>query len=514
MTPRPPPAVTSVTLVTLVGLASLLDLGSARCPGQCRCDRKISDCSHARLDTVPIILNPRIHILRLQGNNIGSIEDTLGFYAHLLELDLSNNSLDSLLEQQFVRQGDLQRLNLRKNRVTGLMRSTFEGLDRLTELDLSDNMLTTLEAGVFKWMERLKHLNLARNRIRMISRDAFENVYELLTLELGENDISHVPSDAFRHLGTLRVLRIGHNSLQEVPFHAFFMLQSLRNLTLAHNRIYRIHPEAFADLLELRRLDIGFNELDKFPATSLALPGLEVLHAGGNRFSSLHVHHMDSLHRLRVLRVCHSQELSSVTGHIFSNNLLLEEVHLCENPQLTWFPPAVVNTLPNLKVLNLGGNSLGTLENMTSLLQRVEAFNVSGQSPMLSPIRCVDSGRLLTELSEADLGCGTWLAPLLVAVAAFVLVFCAIFVALLLLRRRRRRDRQLTCIRDVRSYSNQWEDMLSDADDVKGSRVFGDEVKASRMFTQVDPDYGSLSRLEHFTFQSPEHQKKIPVTVV
>ncbi|XP_037093666.1 insulin-like growth factor-binding protein complex acid labile subunit [Pollicipes pollicipes] len=435
-----------VVRAALVTLAIICDLAAALCPEQCRCRPSTSDCSHSRLDAVPISLDPRVHILRLQGNRIGSIEDTLGFYQSLRELNLADNSLTSLGEGQLVMQEELKQLRLEDNLLSVLLPDSFKGLRRLLRLDLSGNRLTVLDRPVFRWMLKLKTLNLGGNRIRTVARNAFENLGELVTLDLSHNRLTHLPSESFRHLARLRTLALNGNRLQAVPFHAFFELRSLHSLSLAENSIDSVHAEAFAYLYELRALNVSYNRLETFPAASLALPQLEKLDASGNHFSSLKPRHLDNLHRLRVFRLCQSQLLSSVTGHIFSNNLLLEEVHLCMNPQLRWFPRTAVDSLPHLKVLNLGGNSLGTLENITSLLQRIEAFNVSGNplvcncsarwlwdlpahlpnTSVLFPIRCVDSGRLLTELSEADLGCGWWLTAAIAAAAvAFVAAFCA-----------------------------------------------------------------------------------------
>ncbi|XP_043202963.1 leucine-rich repeat-containing G-protein coupled receptor 6-like [Amphibalanus amphitrite] len=521
----------SAALLTLLGLTGLLEPVWTRCPAQCHCESSGSDCSHSQLSAVPIFLDPRIHRLQLQGNDITSIADALMFYPSLRWLDLSNNSLTSLLEGQFVMQRDLLSLSVHDNRLGALFSETFSGLGRLQELLLDNNQIIALDDGVFQWMENLQRLDLSRNRIKIVTREAFEGLSALEWLDLSENNIGHVPSDAFRQLSALRTLKMRNNWLREVPFHAFYVLSSLQNLSLAENRLHRLHPEAFSGLSSLQRLDISGNLLDKFPATSLALPELEELDAGGNGFPSLQARHMSGMRRLRRLRVCGNAALSVVSPHAFSDSHLLEELHLCDNPQLTWFPSSAVEGLPRLRVLNLSGNSLGMLENMTSLLQRVETFNVSGNPLVcncssrwlwelpkrlphmlaLPPVRCVDSGRSLFSLSESELGCNSWLTPLLVSLAVFVVVFCAILVALLLLRRKRRHDRQRACVREAQAYADQWGDKWQ----VKWEDLEADDgLSGSHMFTHSGPEYGSLRRLEHFTFRSPEYQKKIPVTVV
>ena len=450
----------------LLMLLTLSSGSSALCPEQCRCRPRASDCSSARLSGIPIFLDPRIHVLRLGNNAISSVVDTLGFYPKLRELDLADNSLTSLGEQQLSLQQQLRQLQLANNQLSELRRGALEGLGRLVRLDLSGNLLTDLDDGVFRPTRRLRWLSLARNRIRTVLRDAFLGLGELESLDLSGNDLSHVSPASLRHLGSLQVLRLAGNQLTEIAFHAFFVLRSLRNLSLAGNSIGRIHAEAFAELHDLRVLDVSFNQLEAFPAQSLAPLRLEELDVGGNRFSSLMPRHLDSLPRLKVVRLCGSQNLTSVSGHVFSNNRVLEEVHLCENPQLKWLPRTAVESMRRLRVLNLGGNSLGSLENMTSLLQRVEVFNVSGNplvcncsarwlwelprklpnTSVVSPLVCAGSGRIMSSLRERDLDCGWWKTAAMATAASLLAAVCAALIAVLLVRRRRRQDRSRSSV--------------------------------------------------------------------
>ena len=441
----------------LLMLLTLSSGSSALCPEQCRCRPNITDCSSARLSGIPLILDPRTNVLRLGNNAIDSVADTLHVYPSLRELDLADNSLTSLGERQLTLQQQLRQLQLANNQLSELRRGALEGLGRLVRLDLSGNLLTDLEDGVFRPTRRLRWLSLARNRIRTVLRDAFLGLGELESLDLSGNDLSDVPSDVLRHLGRLQVLSLAGNQLTEIDYRSFLGLSSLRNLSLVGNGIVTwIDSEAFP---ELRTLDVSFNHFMMFPL--MALPNLEELNAGGNRFEDLRSPNLDRLPRLKVLRLCGSHNLTTVSAHVFSNNSVLEEIHLCENSQLKWFPRTAVESMMPLRVLNLGGNSLGSLEDMTSLLQRVEVFNVSGNplvcncsarwlwelpqrlpnTSVVSPLVCAGSGRLLSSLSERDMGCGVWKIVVIVVVAS-LLVICAALVAVLLVRRKRRQDRK------------------------------------------------------------------------
>ncbi|XP_043202964.1 leucine-rich repeat neuronal protein 1-like [Amphibalanus amphitrite] len=439
---------------------------AARCPDQCRCRPHAVDCSSAHLSSVPISLDPRIHLLQLEDNTIASIADSLVFYQSLQELDLSGNNLTTLGEQQLSLQQQLHQLQLADNQLSELRRGALEGLGRLERLDLSGNKLSSLEDGVFVATPRLHWLSLARNSLRSLDHEALLGLGELEILDLSGNQLTRVPSVAFRHLGRLRTLKLADNQITEVAFHAFFLLRSLHELSLAGNQVTIIHAEAFSELHELRQLDLSSNQLDAFPATALAPLRLEELDAGDNLFPSLRPRHLDGLPRLRVVRFCGSERLTDVSEHAFSNNRLLEEVHLCENPNLRWLPRTAVDSLRRLRVLNIGGNGLETLQNMTSLLQRVETFNVSGNplvcncsarwlwelpgrvpnASAVSEVLCAGSGRLLSSLSEQDLDCGWWVAATIAAAASLLVTVCAAIVIVLVVRRRRYRDRSRSSV--------------------------------------------------------------------
>lgn len=58
---------------------------SAFCPSMCQCDdgRLEASCPSARLDSVPILLNPSLRSLNLAGNRIASLRQSVSFYAEV-----------------------------------------------------------------------------------------------------------------------------------------------------------------------------------------------------------------------------------------------------------------------------------------------------------------------------------------------------------------------------------------------------------------------------------------------
>ncbi len=67
---------------------------SGFCPHKCVCDdvsRSASCSAGAKLDVVPITLNPNIETLALAGNRIKTVDASMHFYTKLKKADFSNN---------------------------------------------------------------------------------------------------------------------------------------------------------------------------------------------------------------------------------------------------------------------------------------------------------------------------------------------------------------------------------------------------------------------------------------
>ncbi len=82
---------------------------------------------------------PNLHTLRLGGNRLGALPESLGAHAGLTELDLSGNALSALPGGAFQGLGALRRLLLDGNLLEELPAGLFEGVGQLEELQLQDN---------------------------------------------------------------------------------------------------------------------------------------------------------------------------------------------------------------------------------------------------------------------------------------------------------------------------------------------------------------------------------------
>ena len=82
---------------------------------------------------------PNLHTLRLGGNRLGALPESLGTHAVLTELDLSGNALPALPGGAFRGLGALRRLLLDGNLLEELPAGLFEGVGQLEELQLQDN---------------------------------------------------------------------------------------------------------------------------------------------------------------------------------------------------------------------------------------------------------------------------------------------------------------------------------------------------------------------------------------
>lgn len=347
----------------------------AFCPSMCQCDDGLleASCSSARLDSVPILLNPSLRSLNLAHNRIASLRQSVSFYAELRRLDLSHNSLHSLGLLHFQPLGQLDWLNVSNNMISSLEVESFAGLRSLSVLDLSSNRLTRLSDGLFSELPDLVVLDLSRNKIQTIASGAFESLRRLSTLRLEDNNLNHVPSVALSALsGSLQHLHLSRNLIGTLEDGSFRELTHLRFLGLNDNVLASLHPAAFDRLDSLEVLDLSFNRLD---GTLDALPtSLKHLDLSGNMWRQLPSTFLPGLIHLQTLNVSYGEYLRWVDPAAFhlvaSNNngssgagvLPLTNLVMTNNALWNHFSGGLLRGLESHLVrLDLSGNAFETL---------------------------------------------------------------------------------------------------------------------------------------------------------
>lgn len=176
--------------------------------------KKSALCNRADHSRIPITLSADLQVLSLNENNI----------SYLNPEEFFQNGLEHL-----------QRIYLRKSRVRHIHRDAFKGLKILVEIDLSENSIETLELGTFSGNERLKVLYLNSNPLRRLVANQFPDLPHLRTLDLHNCAIESVGEHAFLRLDQMELLNMRNNSIATLTGHAFSHMSSLKTLLLDEN---------------------------------------------------------------------------------------------------------------------------------------------------------------------------------------------------------------------------------------------------------------------------------------
>lgn len=265
---------------------------------------------------------------------------------HLLSLTISIKSSNDL--------GNISQLkNLRKLSFEATGMSSID-LSHFEKSDLTS--LTVLASG------KMKYLNLFTKLESLRVNGAGVDVRELVALPLknftvGTSEdypITHI--DHLAYITTLEKLNLSGLQLRDVSF--LQGLTRLKGLDLSDNNISNV--EALNALIRLEDLDLSRNEI-MFDDLWNKLVNLKKLDLSGNRFSFFNATKMAQLETLDLS----NNNLHEVTFEVHSK---LGEIKLGSNqirsPYMKTLTP---ENLPALKVLDLSGNKITTLERVGAL---------------------------------------------------------------------------------------------------------------------------------------------------
>lgn len=244
--------------------------------------------------------NLLVEAVRLRGLNLTSIGCSLlsGLQSTLLELDISDNSLQTVPTCTLRGLTKLTSLNLSANWIVALALNDFCEVPSLTRLDLSGNVLSQLDGLPFARLENLVFLSLSKNLLTIGSHaHAPVLLKSLETLDLSKNHLTHFGSKIFS-LPSLKYLYLGDNLL------SIFVLGNVGNVTvlsLRKNRLESLYEHVFRGYSDLEDLDLSENLLDSLPPYILALPNLKRLSMAKNQLTSLDIKGIPERQRFSLL---------------------------------------------------------------------------------------------------------------------------------------------------------------------------------------------------------------------
>lgn len=191
---------------------------TASCPESCVCKwtngKKSVICNALKLTSIPTTLNTEIQVLML-----------------------NENSIAQLNREEFTTLGlvNLQRIYLRNSNIVYINQDAFKNLKILVELDLSDNAIESLDKNTFNGNDRLRVLYLSGNPLKKLVAHQFPVLPHLRTLDLHNCQLNDIDSAAFTNLELLEFVNLKNNLLESLSEPVFQYMRNLKTLLLEGN---------------------------------------------------------------------------------------------------------------------------------------------------------------------------------------------------------------------------------------------------------------------------------------
>ena len=314
--------------------------------------------------------------LRLYSNNISDVTPLSGL-TNLTNLRLDTNSITDLAPLSGL--SNLTELRLYSNNISDL--PPLSGLTSLTTLDLGSNSVTNLNP--LSGLSSLTYLSIAFNGITDVS--PLSGLTSLTSLTLPGNSITDVGS--LSSLTSLTYLNMYSNGITNIG--SLSGMTSLTSLTLYNNSITDLTP--LVGLTSLTYLNLRFNNITDVDSL-YAMTSLTELYLYDNDITD--VGPLSGLASLTDLELSFNNitdvsPLSSLTS--------LTDLDLPNNNITDVSPLSNLTGLIRLDLNynNIGGQSIGNIDTLTSLLNLTGIF-IQGNMAM----SCAELGTLITELGS------------------------------------------------------------------------------------------------------------------
>ncbi|EOY10966.1 Disease resistance family protein / LRR family protein, putative [Theobroma cacao] len=271
----------------------------------------LSGCIDLNNDPSPVSVNyTSLAVLDLSSDMLSSIPTWIFSLPSLVSIDLSGNSIGTVIPNGFRNMSSLKFLDLSYSLSSPSIPSWLSNLNHLQFLGLSSIGLQGNIWSAIGNLSSVTHLDLSDNMLEGIILKFLESLCNLREIDLSWNEIDHDVSEIIQSLSrSLEVLDVSDNQLTApIPMRG---LSSLKYLDVCNNRINESLPQSVGQLGNLEILDVSNNMLE------------------GN-VSEMH---FSNLTRLRFLKA--------------SNNMLTFK------PKPSWIPPF------SCKVIELGHWHLG-----------------------------------------------------------------------------------------------------------------------------------------------------------
>ncbi|KAI2808861.1 hypothetical protein BLOT_000002, partial [Blomia tropicalis] len=365
--------------------------------------------------------------INLQGNRLATFSGNVlsSFPSSLRYMQLSHNRLETLTNDTFRGQTDLEVVWLNHNRLKRLTANTFNDLINLEKLYLDNNEIVTIEDNTFSSLRNLVYLNLERNQLNHLNTDIFNGLDMLEELRLTDSEIIGIEPNVMANLSSLRTVHLSNNQIYTIRRSMFDGANRLEHLFLSNVMADEVEADSFKHLSSLSTLDISRNSINARRMNSIRLPNsiqilnishnnlsnekgvelsgefiqqinqtLEILDLSNTQFRMENSNRFfESLKRLRQLYL-DSNELTKIGTDSLPTNMIGMETLSISHNRFDSIPDhrLMSSFAPNLKSLSLSHNQIklvqtNSMPNMTALetldlsynrISVIESFAFSG----------------------------------------------------------------------------------------------------------------------------------------
>lgn len=347
-----------VLMVTLVLLPHVIAL----CPRNCYCGGYWTQCSHAKVQGIPLGIRNTTEEVLIEWDNITALTQELFDVAgldRLHKLVFDHTQILNIERNAFERIKKIQSLTISYNLIDTLQPGTFLGLHKLTRLSLAGNYIDAIPTGAFEGLTMLTNLDLSKNQIEKLSRDTFNGMRQANSckpvaaddttlphrrnyFDLSSNFIEHIEPGTFLGLCVFTYLDLSDNNLSVLYSDTFRGLRELRSLDLRANYLRTIETGSFNELSCLTSL---------YTADSHMLNNsIEIIHAGIFEGISRLIHLDLSYFDTRV-----------VEEGVFRQLKFLAELDLSDN-KIQNLSSGIFYGLVSLRRLSLSANNVKSLD--------------------------------------------------------------------------------------------------------------------------------------------------------
>ncbi|XP_012233791.1 leucine-rich repeat-containing protein 15-like [Linepithema humile] len=364
-----------------------------------------------RIEPGPFDHLTNLEYLKLNGCNLTYISpEAFSHLENLRQLEIADNELKTLdwrsVLTPLVR---LEHLDIRNTDITNLPGDAFAKNLYLRQLVLADNELWHLdvEDTLGHNLHSLQSLDLSNCNLHdRLSEEAFRNASKLRVLNLSGNPMFASDLTAvLRHLPKLHKLSLSNCSLRRLP-NAFDIFEHLEELDISHNPLSDAFVSLLNPLRSLEYLDMSYCGLGYVGNNTFAqMTFLKQLILSGNELHTLEEGLFANLTRLESLELNNCDLKMPVDPKVFGDRQSTDiiELKLSGNPLIV---PDEGSLLPlqlsNLEILDLSNCGVSHLnENLFTMTNNLTQLNLSGNS--ISGVENLSSLKKLRALEHIDL---------------------------------------------------------------------------------------------------------------